>query len=165
MNSLRRKSAHSAFHRFYRQVQSRGCIYCGLRATTIDHFVPLSVVHMLMACEGAVTGKFLIPSCGECNAIASDRLFPSVAAKRRFIHERLRKKYRKVLAMPDWRESEQEESGWSLRTSVAAGMAQKSVLLQRLAWRNTSVSTPVDIAKIRFGLLGRGQGGVRRAAA
>jgi hypothetical protein len=164
MRSFHRKSAHSAFHRFYRHVRSRACIYCGLRATTVDHFVPLSVVQMLASCGESVTGKFLLPSCGECNQIASDHVFPTVAAKRRFIHAKLRKKYRRVLAMPDWAQDEREELGWSLRTSVDAGMAQKSVLQQRLAWRNTSASTFVDIAKIRFGLLGRGQSGVRQAA-
>jgi hypothetical protein len=135
-----------------------------MRATTTDHFVPLSVVQMLAGCGEIVTGKFLLPSCGECNAIASDNPFRTVAAKRRFIHAKLRKKYRRVLAMPDWSEDEREELGWTLRTSVDAGMAQKNVLEQRLAWRNTSNSTFVDIAKIRFGLLGRGQGGVLQAA-
>ena len=159
-----RKSAVSAYHRFYRHIRCPECIYCGMRATTKDHFVPLSVVAMLSTCGDMVTGKFLVPSCGECNAIASDRPFKTVAANRRFIHQRLRKKYKRLLAMPNWTPGEKEELGWTLRSSVEAGMAQKSVLEQRLAWRNTSVSVGVDIAKIRFGLLGHGQSFARANA-
>lgn len=163
MKSHARASAHSAFNRFYRRIKQPACIYCGLRATTVDHFVPLSVVAML-ATVGNVKGKFLLPSCGECNGIASNSIFRTVAAKRRYIHERLRKKYRKLLELPDWSEEEKDEIGWNLRTSVEAGMAQKSVLLQRLAWRNTSNATSVDIAAIRFGLLARGQSGAQHSA-
>lgn len=155
-----RAAAHRAYHRFYRHVRGKACVYCGLRATTSDHFVPLSVVQMLAACKENVGGKFLLPSCGECNVIAADRVFPTVAAKRRFIHERLRKKYRSVLAMPNWSDEEREELGWALQTSVNAGMAQKNVLIQRLAWRNTSNSSFVDIARIRSTLLAGGRNGV-----
>ena len=164
MSKITRKTAMRAYHQFYRRVKGRGCVYCGLRATTNDHFVPISVVNMLQECMDQVPGKFLLPSCGECNGIASDRVFPTVAAKRRFIHARLKQKYRRVLALPEWSQAEREELGWTLRTSVDAGLAQKSVLTQRLAWRNTSNSSFVDIAKIRSGLLGAGQSSVALGA-
>ena len=126
--------------------------------------MPLSVVAMLSGCGDMVTGKFLVPSCGECNGIASDRMFKTVAAKRRFIHQRLKQKYKRLLAMPAWTDAEKERLGWTLRSHIEAGMAQKSALEQRLAWRNTSVSVGVDIAKIRFGLLGRGQNSAHESA-
>lgn len=44
-----------------------------------------------------------------------------------------------------------------MKSYVLAGMAQKNVLQQRIAWRNTSNATYVEIAKIRFGLLAPGQ--------
>lgn len=164
MKTIARRSAMFAYHRFYRAIHDPACIYCGLRATTKDHFVPISVVAMLAAANAPVTGKFLLPCCGECNSIASNSVFRTVAAKRRYIHDRLRRKYAAVLGMPEWSERERDELGWTLRSHIEAGMAQKSVLEQRLAWRNTSVSCHVDIAKIRFGLLARGQSFARENA-
>ena len=159
-----RAAAMAAYHRFYRAIKQKACIYCGVRATTVDHFVPISIVFMLIQTGTPIRGKFLLPSCGECNSIAADRLFKTVAAKRRYIHERLRKKYRNLLDMPDWSDEEQEELGWALQTFVRAGMEQKSVLRQRLAWRNINNSMFVDIAKIRFGVLEDGRGSAPRNA-
>ena len=159
-----RKSAVRTYNRFYRAITQPACVYCGLRATTKDHFVPISVVSMLIECADMHEGLFLLPSCGECNSIASDNIFKTVAAKRRFIQARLRKKYKKLLAMSDWKENEMEDVGWSIESFVRSGMAQKALLLQRLAWRNTKNSSFVSIAKIRSGVLGHGQSFVRVSA-
>ena len=56
-----------------------------------------------------------------------------------------------------WDQKDLERLSWSLKSYVLARMAQKSVLLQRIAWRNTSNATYVEIAKIRSGLLAGGQ--------
>jgi hypothetical protein len=150
------------FQRFYRQItRQRVCVFCGVRATAYDHFVPISVVTMLVGILDAIPGKVLLPTCGECNAIAGDRVFPTVAAKRRYIHTRLRFRYRKLLAMPHWSDAELAELGYALQDFVRAGMARRQWLLERLAWRNTSNSEPVQLAAIRspFGAAGKGSAG------
>ncbi len=151
----------SAYHRFYRVITGPGCVYCGLRATTSDHFVPISVVGMLTECASIHTGRFLLPSCGECNALAGAKLFKTVAAKRRYIHDKLRRRHKHVLAVPAWSEAELEEMSWSLADYIRKGLEQRNVLLQRLAWRNTSNSSFVQIARIGFGRPGDGPSSVR----
>ena len=126
--------------------------------------MPLSFVRAIADCVDVIAGLVLVPACGECNAIASDRVFKTIAVKRRFIHDRLRRKHASVLGMPEWSEAEISELGYGLQTVVRAGLAQKRVLQQRLAWRNTSMSSPVDIAAIRLSVLGGGRRSVRRHA-
>lgn len=153
-----RQTRLARYHRFYRLVsRERICVYCGSRATTIDHFVPLSVVYMLMDVVGEVTGKFLVPSCGECNRIASDFPFRTIAAKRRYIHEKLRKRYKKLLALPTWHKDEIDELSHSLADHVRSGMVRKAWLEERLKWRNTSNKECVSLAAIRFRFLGDGK--------
>jgi hypothetical protein len=147
------------FSRVYRLVtRQKACVYCGARATCYDHFVPLSVVAMIADCLETITGKVLLPSCGECNGIAGAGVFPTVAAKRRHIQARLRKKHQRLLAMPAWADDELAELDYALQDFVRAGVERREWLLARLAWRNTSNSEAVKLAGIRspFGAHGRG---------
>ena len=47
--------------------------------------------------------KFLVSACGEYNNIAGNRIFRSISAKRRYIQERLQRKYKRLLAPPSSR--------------------------------------------------------------
>ena len=149
----------------FERVVNRGCcVYCGDVARTSDHFVPVSVVAMLVS-VAKVHGKFLVPACAECNAIAGDRVFRSVGAKRRYIQSRIAAKYRRILDMPHWSEAEIEELGYSLASSVRAGMAQKEWIIARLKWRNSDNSESAKLAAIRFRLGALGLGSARPNAA
>jgi hypothetical protein len=155
--SNRRHGRH--FHRVYRLLtRQHACVYCGVRATCVDHFVPLSVVAMIADCLTQISGKVLVPACGECNSIASDRVFLTIAVKRRYIHARLRRKHRRLLAMPAWTDVELGELDYALQDFVRAGVERQRWLLARLGWRNTSNSEPVKLAALRspFGVAGRG---------
>ena len=54
------------------------CIYCDGIATVVDHIIPWS---------WTMRHDFsnLVPSCNDCNSIASDKLFRSFSAKRTYI--------------------------------------------------------------------------------
>jgi hypothetical protein len=134
------------------------CVYCGTPANGFDHFVPLSALVMLADSLTQIPGKVLVPACRECNLIAGRDVFPTIAAKRRFIHARLRRKYRRILAIPEWRDRELAELGPSLEKYVRSGQDTRRWLLARLAWRNTSNSEPATLAAIRspFAVSGKG---------
>lgn len=136
--------------RFKRLVQQEWCVYCGAMATTKDHFVPVSVVASLMSVGVNVSGKFLVPACGECNSIAGDRIFVSIGAKRRYIQNRLSEKYNKLLNMPNWSDSELAELGYSMRSSVLAGLAQREYIRHRIRWKNSFNAEPAKIAAVRL---------------
>ena len=137
-------------HALYRRLDNDAvCVYCGDRATGLDHFVPVSLASLFAGTEIEVRGRFLLPSCGDCNGRASNKIFRTVAAKRRWIQASLRKSYRKLLVSPDWTQAEVEELEWTLRTAVMALQAKKRRVLARLMWRNTANPAAAEIAKVR----------------
>lgn len=145
-----RRRAESRFNRLYKLVcKDPICVYCGVPSTTIDHFVPISVVAMLAEVMDVVHGRVLLPSCGECNLLAGANLFKTVAAKRRFIHKKLAKRYKRVLAIPSWSPVELAELDYALRDLVTKGLVQQTWLRARLGWRNTSNREAVRLAEIR----------------
>jgi hypothetical protein len=155
---ISRKLAYKRYHRFYKLVcRDKICVYCGIRSTTIDHFVPLSVVNMISDAIDYIEGKVLLPACGECNSIAAANVFRTVAAKRRFIHERLQKRYRRVLDMPVWTETELGEMDYGLRDFIQKGLRHREWIEARLKWRNTSNREAVKLAGIRSPLGANGR--------
>lgn len=57
------------------------CVYCGFAATALDHVVPFSY-------GGSDEPDNLVACCSICNTLLSNRIFPSVAAKRSFLRAR-----------------------------------------------------------------------------
>ncbi len=148
---MARRSDYARFHRTYRFIENeRICVYCGARATTIDHFAPLSVVSILSDIATRKDGRYLLPACGECNSTASNRMFRTVAAKRRYISDRYREKYRRVLAAPVWEQREIDEIGYELRSVIEKNERLRAYISARIQWRNTSNRSCVELAQIRF---------------
>ena len=107
------------------------CYYCGLIATSIDHFIPQTLTK-----RGFLTDEqLLIPACRECNSILGARVFRTLALRREAAKEGIRKKYRKFLNLPDWEIEEIEDLGWTLKSVIKRGQALKHLTRQRLAWR------------------------------
>ena len=155
---MTRKHNHARFHRFYRLIKGNGaCVYCGVRATTIDHFVPISVIALISDAIDVIDGRVLLPACGECNTLAGSAIFRTVAEKRRFIHRKLMKRYRKYLDMPVWGEGEKGELGYAMLDFVGSGENVRRWVIDRLGWRNTSNRDPVELAKVRFQSAGVGK--------
>ena len=146
----KRKYSIKRAGKFKLLVQQDWCVYCGARATTKDHFAPVSIVASLMTFGARVIGKFLIPACGECNCIAGNKIFISVGAKRRYIQDRLKQKYAKLLKMPDWSESELNQLGYTLRQATLTGLAQRDYMRARVAWRNSRNMEPAKLAAVRL---------------
>jgi hypothetical protein len=107
------------------------CAYCGLTATTLDHFTPVSVGAVFTA-MGIKFKRYLIPACGECNCIAGAKLFKTIGQKRHYIKGRIKEKYKKFLACPNWAESELEELGWTLRTMIEQSLQVRAITRARL---------------------------------
>lgn len=67
----------------------RVCVYCADYADTIDHLIPHSF-------GGDNSRGNLVPACGMCNGIASDKIFSDFGEKWHFIRE---ERYRKGLSL------------------------------------------------------------------
>ena len=149
----------------YRKIKNDGvCVYCGEIATQEDHFVPLAAVVMLLATEFRVKGRVILPSCAECNRIAGDSVFPTVAAKKRFIHRQLVAKNIRLLAAPDWSDAQLSQLGDSLKQRTLASLARRKRLIARLAWKISSNLSSAELVKIRSNLGASGSDSAPRNA-
>lgn len=100
------------------------CAYCGEYALEIEHVIPRAI--------GMPT--WTVMSCQECNSLAN--AFPAACFtdKRDHIRAKLRKKYARVLRMPEWDDSEIEELGPGLRSYVKAHHDARRVVSERISF-------------------------------
>ncbi|HXI47169.1 MAG TPA: hypothetical protein VNH39_01180 [Steroidobacteraceae bacterium] len=108
--------------------------------------------------------KVLVPACHQCNCIAGKHTFRSIGAKRRYIQRRLAQKFKRLLAMPDWSESELDELGYALRQSIINSLGARDYLRGRLAWRNHHNSDPAKLANVRLRFVDIGRASARQSA-
>ncbi len=121
----------------YEHLRGDHCVYCGERANTEDHVIPRSHIAKLLGIIALSKQLITVPACSECNSIAGAKLFPGIGAKRRYILGRLRVKYKRVLEMPNWSETELESIECrNLKTAILTGLALRDRVRRRLNWRN-----------------------------
>lgn len=123
------------------------CLYCGLPSRDREHVVPRSFLEHLLDL-GIVRDEILVPSCRECNRLASNQIFDTYVNKYEYIQRRLRDRYRKVLEMPEWTTSEIMSLEGNLRRRIRSQLRLKHQLLERLAWDPAHVLTAKEHSKL-----------------
>jgi hypothetical protein len=109
------------------------CAYCGQIADTEDHVPPRSARPYLLAAN--IAHSFLsVAACRECNNLLSYLPYWTVSDRRAYIKKRLAQKYKRLLAIPGWSDSELKELGPSLQLDVIVGIVQRNVVRARLLW-------------------------------
>lgn len=115
------------------------CVYCGERATQLDHVFPLSLtVHLDMThpitLKELAGALYLVPACGECNRIAGSEPFYAILDKRRFIQKKLKEKYSRRIKRVLWDEDELEELGPGLRSKIISDMLKMEAAENRILY-------------------------------
>ena len=100
------------------------CVYCGEVSEEIEHVVP--------RCSNLPT--YTVKSCGECNRLASGVVVTGLRDKLELIRSKRKKKYRKLLSLPEWDEAEIKELAGSLQTHVRALVRSKEIVSAQLSW-------------------------------
>lgn len=115
----------------YRELDSsiEICIYCGVKAETLDHALPYSHKDHFFARE-----RILVPSCHECNMLLRDSVHHTLQERIATAKFRLEHKYRKVLATPDWSTEELMEMAPWLIAGILQSLELKKMLQNRLAF-------------------------------
>lgn len=116
------------------RLSGRQCVYCGETATTLEHFPPASWGPL----------GVLLPACQECNNFAGAGFATKFEDRARHVKARLRNKYRKQLATPEWSEDELDDIAQSLRGSVRAWDETKRRSQERLAWNAEAYLASID---------------------
>lgn len=121
------------------------CVYCGKDAECEDHVIPVSFLSDRNRRKNKSwndnhnkSNNNLVNCCRECNSIASDKVFIDIDDKKDYIQEKLQKKYRKVLDMPDWTEKQINTMGINLATEIRIQLLAKKWILNR-------VNYPIEI--------------------
>lgn len=110
------------------------CTYCGMPAGSIDHVPPMSARPILVS-MGVTKWDFVeVPSCIECNSAIGAKKLWTVRERKQWIKEYLRKKYSRILRLPDWSEDEIDELGRGLKDHIIASSSLKKLTQGRLGW-------------------------------
>ncbi len=107
------------------------CTYCGLVATTDDHFPPL-------AFTGSTGAGFIIPCCHECNCVLGANHPNSFSGRVAYIKTKIRRRNRKVLAHIEWSDEELAQISPKLSREYAAWRTKRLEVQERLAWNAES---------------------------
>jgi len=66
--------------------------------------------------------------------LLSTDVFDNPDAKKKYLKQKLSRRYKKLLASPDWTNDEIDELDYRLRLTVLAGIHDKNVVKQRIVW-------------------------------
>jgi hypothetical protein len=111
------------------------CHYCGLVSDTIDHVPPRSVRPSIALLPNANAFPFVeVHACRECNCALGRLALWTLAERKRYMKKWIRRRYKRVLKMPNWSSVELEELAPHMREHVVNGLAVRDITRQRLAW-------------------------------
>ena len=129
----------------YNQIYNRkfkwfnDCVYCGEKATELDHVMPLDVGSKLATTaeetiDALGQGLSLVPSCSECNRIAGAEPFDLIRDKREYVQNKIRKKYAKYLNQVHWEDWEIDELGPNMKQEVTRSLKLKKITQLRITF-------------------------------
>ena len=125
------------------------CFYCGLPAPTVDHVPPLNkVADLLMEYESLNYVK--VPSCQECNGLASDYPHLDIHTRQKYIKQKIKKKYLKYIKSADWEDDEIEALGDRLQQHILASMSVKYLVAYRLTYGEETNFKITDLGYMQF---------------
>jgi hypothetical protein len=123
-------------HALKKQLTGEACYYCGLHADARDHVIPVSVwrSYESLGLEPPKQRILIVPCCSECNSLLGASIQETLADRKKAIKKILRKRYAKILAMPEWYDDELEALSPKLQEWVRASIAVKEAVKERLEW-------------------------------
>ena len=99
------------------------CIYCNNDfATDLDHTISHSFYSL--KCKGSRKKAShndpvpMVDSCLECNIMLSNKLIPDINDRKKYLLDKYKKRYKKLLSTPDWNKKELKELDSNLRNKI-----------------------------------------------
>ena len=122
------------------------CLYCGDPKEEREHVLPQAKAKNFVS-EKYDYISWIVPSCWECNSIASDKLFKTFGDKQKYIHIGIREKYFRQLES-DWTDTEIEELGHSLKTIILNDQKVAKWIKKRLRYRMGPMQNVCTVTKV-----------------
>lgn len=102
------------------------CVYCGDPALHVDH-VPAMIYKYYVTPDE----RFCVPACRQCNLTLGRKKLFDVDDRRIWVQGYYRKKYARILRLPD---TDEEDLEYNLKTLVEAGKVTKNWILHRISF-------------------------------
>jgi len=119
--------------RFYHDEKNRfTCFYCGEAARCFDHQPPITRVSDYRSLNLRHEVYIKVPSCNNCNELASDCLTPTLWERHDLIKDKLRTKNKKLLNGDIWTGVEMKHLGRNLKSYIAKKNRELQILEERL---------------------------------
>lgn len=110
------------------------CVYCGIRADTMDHVPPLRTVEMMADADIDRANLRKYPACRECNSWLADCRLTGLTNRRAIVREKIRKKYKRLLRMPRWDEDELAELSEQFAEFMRKSSDAADIAKRRIGW-------------------------------
>jgi len=116
------------------------CYYCGILTSGIDHVIPKAILQYfdntdISKLQPIIKNRILtIPCCTECNHLLGANYQRTLKERKLFLKQKLRKRYKKILNLPNWNENEIKELKSHLQQFVRKGIEEKRIIKERLKW-------------------------------
>jgi hypothetical protein len=105
-------------------------------ATCRDHVVPVTVwrAYESIGIKPPENRILMVPSCRECNSFLGSTIQRTLEERKRFLKQKLRKRYKKLLASPLWKDDEIDALGPHLKGMIRDLQNQQKIVRLRLSW-------------------------------
>ena len=110
------------------------CHYCGMPADTIDHVPPRSVRSVIIEHDVTRWPFKEVNCCRECNSLLGAEPPWTVSGRKKAIKEKLKRRYKKYLNIPNWDDSDLGRLGRTLESHVHEGLVLQEAIKMRIKW-------------------------------
>tara|TARA_R110000744_G_C18865641_1_gene504561 strand:- start:35 stop:445 length:411 start_codon:yes stop_codon:yes gene_type:complete len=118
------------------------CTYCKDIADTLDHVIPHSYVATNSKQIRTYNKNEVVPCCRECNSLLGSKLYFTIAERADYLYTTYKKRYKKLLSIPEWDENDLKEIKNNLKKYIEASIKEKKIIQIRIDYceliRNTS---------------------------
>lgn len=118
------------------------CYYCGAPAETVDHVPPRSIRPFIL--ENPQQRQhypfYEVNCCKECNCRFLGTKGWTLAERKKHVAQQIKRKYRRLLAMPDWTPEELQGMSMKMKTQIRANLKKRDNVRERLRWAEQEIS-------------------------
>lgn len=109
------------------------CAYCGETASHRDHVPPVSWFSTRNRRHPHSYSMPWVWACAECNHQLWNLMLLTIEDRSRYLYEKYKQKYKKLLKSPKWTDIDLEELGTNLKQSIYQIEKQQILIKHRLS--------------------------------
>jgi hypothetical protein len=108
------------------------CTYCKESADTLDHVIPHTYVAKNSKQPRTYSKAEVVPCCRECNNLLGPDLYFTIAERADYLYTTYKKRYKKLLSIPQWDKDDIGELNNKLKKYVKASLKEKKRVQTRI---------------------------------